>query len=160
MIHLVFDLDFTLYQTPVYGEFDYSMLEPKPYLSKLLNSLPFNKVIFTNGTFGHAIKCLELMELRDLFPDHKIVARDTMNDFKPSSESFIKCMKAQSIKETDKIFFFEDTVENLVSSKEFGWITFFIGPVVLNQFKSIDRSFKNIENALENIIEKYKKVYL
>jgi FMN phosphatase YigB (HAD superfamily) len=159
MIHLVFDLDFTLYQTPVYGEFDYSMLEEKQDLSILLESLPFNKIIFTNGTFGHAIKCLELMNLRHHFPDNKIVARDTMNDFKPSRESFMKCIEAQNIKENDKVFFFEDTVENLVESKSFGWITFFIGPVDLSYFKTIDKSYKNIEEALKMILKKYFIVY-
>jgi FMN phosphatase YigB (HAD superfamily) len=159
MIHFVFDLDFTLYQTPVYGEFNYDLLYENGQLSNLLGEIPFNKIIFTNGTFGHAIKCLELMNIRHHFPDHKIVARDTMNDFKPTPESFIKCIEAQNIKDTDKVFFFEDTVENLVASKDFGWITFFIGPINLSYFKTIDLSFNRVEHALEHIIKKMKIVY-
>ena len=58
MLYWVFDLDETLYD--LYGRrFTYSLLEKDPHLSMTLNTIPCSKIIFTNGTYGHAIDCLK-----------------------------------------------------------------------------------------------------
>jgi len=154
MLHFVFDLDYTLYQTQSEGYFDYSQLKENKYLDFLLGNIPFNKIIFTNGTYSHALACLEIMKLKHHFPDHKIVARDTINDLKPNMESFDKFKKHQDIKNNDKVIFFEDSVENLLASKKIDWITIYIGKHNVSQFKSINKQFENIETALEFIIDK------
>jgi putative hydrolase of the HAD superfamily len=154
MLHFVFDLDYTLYQTQSEGYFDYSQLKENKYLDFLLGNIPFNKIIFTNGTYSHALACLEIMKLKHHFPDHKIVARDTINDLKPNMESFDKFKKHQDIKNNDKVIFFEDSVENLLASKKIDWITIYIGKHNVSQFKSINKQFENIETSLEFIIDK------
>lgn len=154
MLHFVFDLDYTLYQTQGQKFFDYSQLKENKYLDFLLGNIPFNKIIFTNGTFSHAMECLRIMKLKHHFPNDKIVARDTINDLKPNTDAFIKFKKHQNIKNNDKVIFFEDSIENLLASKKLDWITVYIGDFNVSQFKSINKHYHTIEESLEFIIEK------
>lgn len=94
------------------------------------------------------------MNIKHHFPNDKIVARDTINDLKPSSEAFTKFKKHQNIKNSDKVIFFEDSVENLLASKKLDWITIYIGNYNVSQLKSINKHFHTIEHSLEFIIEK------
>ena len=158
MLHFVFDLDYTLYQTKEKTGFEYYMLNINPYLDRLLKAIKCNKILFTNGTFNHALKCIDLIGIKDHFPNDKIVARDTINDLKPQYSAFDKFIKCQNIKPDDHVFFFEDSVMNLMESKKYNWITFYIGDFDVNQFSKINKSFKNIEEALEYIIYKNEKI--
>ena len=169
MLHFIFDLDYTLYQIEneaadnITGDL-YEDIKPNiPHnertpLDKLLSDITYNKIIFTNGTFQHAIKCLDILRIRHHFPNKKIVARDTMNDFKPSESSFIKCRKAQEIENNHKVIFFEDSIPNLIKSKDYNWVTIYIGKEDVSKYSTINREFKTIEDALEFIIDKNKKV--
>ena len=168
MLHFIFDLDYTLYQNDnITGEFSYNDIKENTYLNTLLDQITYNKIIFTNATFQHAIKCLDIMKIRHHFPDNKIVARDTINDFKPSESSFIKCMKHQGIghdpltlvlKKNTKVIFFEDTKQNLIQSKNHNWVTIYIGKEDVLDEPTINRSFPTIEKSLEFIIEKNKNI--
>ena len=47
MLHFVFDLDYTLYQTKEKTGFEYYMLNINPYLDRLLKAIKCNKILFT-----------------------------------------------------------------------------------------------------------------
>ena len=168
MLHFIFDLDYTLYQNDnITGEFSYNDIKENTYLNTLLGKITYNKIIFTNATFHHAIKCLDIMKIRHHFPDNKIVARDTMNDFKPSESSFMKCMENQGIgynplnfilKKNTNVIFFEDTKQNLIQSKKYNWVTIYIGKDDVSDEPTINRAFPTIEKSLEFIIEKNKNI--
>lgn len=59
-----------------------SMLRPDPAVRAVLASLPQKLVIFTNADRAHAVRCLELLELRDLFPDTEkdVICFETIMD--------------------------------------------------------------------------------
>ena len=62
MLYWIFDLDETLYD--LYGRrFNYNLLKKDQHLNMTLNSLPCKKIIFTNGTYGHAIDCLNRLQI-------------------------------------------------------------------------------------------------
>ena len=63
MLYWVFDLDSTLYQLNDEIQFDYKYLNKDNQLSYLLKKLPLKKVMFTNGTLGHAHLCINKIEL-------------------------------------------------------------------------------------------------
>ena len=150
MLYWVFDLDETLYD--LYGRrFNYNLLEKDSHLKMTLNTLPCKKIIFTNGTYGHAIDCLKRIGITNNF--RQIVARDTINDLKPSKSSFLKFMQQTKIKRNDLCVFFEDSLSNLEEAKKLGWITVYIGRDNLKNYNyQPDFNFPNIQIALNFFI--------
>ena len=148
MLYWIFDLDHTLYELSKNITFSYSYLKYKQPLKNLLFNLPSKKILFTNGTEGHAYQCLKIMKLENIFD--KIVARDTINDLKPNTTSYKKMMKYCNINKTDKCVFFEDSIINLETSKQhFNYITVYIGNKNnLENNELIDFKFDNIIIAL------------
>ena len=160
MLYWVFDVDHTLYQLPKDAPFfSYSFLSQDPQLNYLLSTIPCKKLLFTNGTKGHGITTVEKLNVKEKFPDNCIVGRDTLNGLlKPDINAYHEFISLMNIKRNDKVVFFEDTAENLVTAKSLGWITVLIGrkrPMVTD----IDFWFTDINQALNyfhNCISKNK----
>lgn len=151
MLYLVFDLDDTLYQIPY---FDYELIKKNMKLKKLLDLLPFKKIIFTNGTYGHAIKTLDLIGIRECFDI--IEARDTLGDMKPKMTCFNKFISKTKInKSKDHVIFFEDNLSNLGVAKMYNWLTFYIGSDDHSFLPFVDICFQNIEDSLKFIKKKH-----
>ena len=161
MLYWVFDVDHTLYQLPKNSSFfSYSLLSPDPQLKYLLSTIPCKKLLFTNGTKGHGITTVETLNVKEKFPDKCIVGRDTLGGLlKPDINAFEEFIRLMNIKQNDKIVFFEDNAENLVTAKSLGWITVLIGnrkPMI----NDIDFWFIDINQALNyfhNCIAKNKR---
>ena len=158
MLYWIFDVDHTLYQLPKDTPFfSYSFLFPDPQLKYLIGELPCQKLLFTNGTYEHGILTAKKLGIKDKFPDKKIVGRDTLKGLlKPDITAFHKFMQLMKIKQNDKVVFFEDSAENLITAKSLGWITVLIGskrPLI----NDIDFWFSDINQALNyfnNVISK------
>lgn len=148
MLYWIFDLDHTLYHLPDNTEFNYNKLKKDSQLNKLLNFLPCDKIIFTNGTYFHAKICLDTIDILNNFST--ILARDNINSMKPDYNAYLKVLKAKNIKKKDKCVFFEDSIDNLVMAKTLGWITVLISKksVNINKKNYIDFCFPNIYLAL------------
>jgi len=149
MLYWIFDLDYTLYQLPEYINFNYNFLSKDTQLNYLLTMLPCNKILFTNGNTSHAIRSLEILGIKDKFIS--IYSRDNVESIKPDVRSFNSVIKASKIKNTDKVVFFEDTVDNLITAKSLGWIT-----VLINKKQAltpeVDFWFPNIHIALNYFV--------
>ena len=154
MLYWVFDLDNTLYQLPENTELRYELLTKDVQLNYLLTMLPLHKIIFTNGTYGHAKKCLQNIEITHHFD--KIISRDKINALKPEYNSYIKLLNVCKIRNNDVCVFFDDLPENLITAKELGWIT-----VLISKTKyvhdSIDFWFPNIYLAINFFVSKIQK---
>ena len=161
MLHWVFDLDYTLYSLPKHIPFGYDKLHLDPELKRSINSLPGRKAIFTNGTRQHAYNSVVAMGLEQVF--HSIEGRDSVDGLKPDPHVYYKFIQKNQIEVGDKILFFEDTLSNLQTAKEFGWITVYIKgdsssyqrpqqlqrPQRPHHPRGVDFSFSNITEALE-----------
>ena len=151
MITWIFDLDYTLYSLPKTIPFEYKFLHKDPYLRKSLDKLPYKKGIFTNGTREHAYNSVIKMGLENIFDF--IEARDSLNGIKPYVNVYLKLIQKQKINTNHKIFFFEDSLENLKVAKKLGWITVFIqGKTTSPLFPRpsyVDFIFKDIYQALD-----------
>ena len=150
MLYWIFDLDNTLYQLENNKNFSYKLLHNDKQLNYLINNLPLKKIIFTNGTYGHAVQCLKKLCVHNF---DNIVARDTIQDYKPNTTSYLKFMNVNNITNNDKCIFFDDLPENLIESKKFNWTTVLIGP---KQYihEDIDFYFPNIYIALYYFLNK------
>tara|TARA_E500000178_G_C16751577_1_gene630633 strand:- start:151 stop:645 length:495 start_codon:yes stop_codon:yes gene_type:complete len=147
MLFWVFDLDNTLYQLPRNTEFHYKYLDNDYQLKYSLSLLPMKKILYTNGTIGHADMCLKILDIENYF--YKRICREDMNYImKPHIKSFMIFIKKNKIMKNDKVVFFEDSVENLITAKNsFGWITVLIHPNHI-MIPEIDFWFPNIHIAL------------
>lgn len=142
MIYWIFDLDNTLYQ----GELiNYNQLKPANKLYVLIKNLPGKKILFTNGTGGHARMCILRMKLQNLFDC--IIHRDLIQDLKPNMNAYYRMIRLCNISPNDNCIFFEDTLINLVSAKKLGWKTVFIDNNIINN-RYVDYSFTNIYKSL------------
>ena len=145
MLYWIFDLDYTLYNISKNKEFNYKLLKGDRQLNYLIKQLPMKKIIFTNGTYLHGVHCTKLLKIDDCFDN--MTARDTIMDLKPNYDAYHKFNKLNNIYSKDKCVFFEDSIDNLIIAKEFGWITVLIGPKKYIH-ESIDFYFPTIHIAL------------
>lgn len=101
-------------------------LVPSPELRAAIARLPGRRLIFTNGSLGHAERVLAHLNLRDLFSE--IFAIETADYVpKPSLATFDKITKLHAI-DPPMTAFFEDSEKNLVPAARLGMTTILVGP--------------------------------
>ena len=145
MRYWIFDLDNTLYMT---DNAIYEDIKKDNYLRCLINSLDGKKVVFTNAMLVHAEAVLNQLGIRDLFYD--IIDRNRLGGLKPNSKIFKRFMSLVYIDNSDQCIFFEDSLQNLVTAKEFGWTTILISSKRSKSYSFVDYTFKDIQSAVEN----------
>ena len=108
-------------------------------------------MIFTNATFNHAEKILNILNIRQYF-DKIIDIKDLDYIPKPDINAYKIFIKKANIKkfELRKTIFVEDTVKNLIPAKEIGMTTVWMqNDMNSNDFnknlKYVDYNFKNIK---------------
>jgi len=143
----IFDLDDTIIYYP-HGIVDYSNIYPDATLFNLFENLKYPKIIYTNGTHGHAINILKNMRLTEQFT--AVYARDTMPAMKPDmiSYKFVENDIRKNIDEKNKYYFFDDRLENLQTAKSRGWETIWVHEDFMNKPFYVDLAFPNIHTAL------------
>lgn len=101
-------------------------LVPSPELRAAIARLPGRRLIFTNGSLGHAERVLAHLNLRDLFSE--IFAIETADYVpKPSLSTFDKICKLHAI-DPPMTAFFEDSEKNLTPAARLGMTTILVGP--------------------------------
>ena len=151
----IFDLDYTLYNrrdniNEINTQMYYNSFRKKPFLKHLLSELNKEYYLFKNGNSIHADFVLKKMDVNKFFPYNKIMARDKMeNLLKPDIQTYQRVINQFNICPVkDTVYFFEDTIENLQTSKKyFNWNTVLIGDH-RSKPKGVDYVFPHIEDAL------------
>ncbi len=101
-------------------------LVPDPALRAAIARLPGRRLIFTNGSLGHAERVLAHLNLRDLFSE--VFAIETADYIpKPALATFDKITKLHAIDPATTVFF-EDSEKNLVPAARLGMTTVLVGP--------------------------------
>jgi putative hydrolase of the HAD superfamily len=100
-------------------------LIPDAALRTAIDRLPGRRLIFTNGSEGHAERVLAHLGLRDLFSD--VFAIETADYVpKPALATFDKIAKRHDIHPPGAAFF-EDSEKNLVPAARMGMTTILVG---------------------------------
>lgn len=159
MVKYVFDLDLTLYSTLDYKvgsslQKMYADFKPKLYLRGLLNAIPHDKYIITNGNKLHCSNVLQRLHLNGIFKD--IIASDHVKNLKPHDEPYELAHHQFDIKkDNEEVIYFEDNIENLEKAKySYGWTTVLLTNDFENKdynkhnYPFVDFVFRNIEEAL------------
>ena len=153
MKRFIFDLDWTLYNSrdninETTDEDYYNSFKPKIFLVELLRELNEKVYIFTNGNTSHAIEVLTRLGLKKIYPDTNIITRDHIQYLKPHPDGYSRAISNFKIHRDDEVYFFEDTYENLLTAKKFGWKTVLVGNKKPKDNNFIDFTFDHIEEAL------------
>ena len=143
----IFDLDDTIIYYPN-NIVNYDNIKSDLNLYYLLDNLNSTKIIYTNGTYGHAEEVLKKIKLNNLF--NKIYARDTIPLMKPHINSFKYVEKdiKNHINKNNEYYFFDDRLDNLMTAKSLGWVTIFINLNFIDKPLYVDHSFSNIHSAV------------
>ena len=84
----------------------------------------------------------------------KIASSDDYSDnIKPSIKAFQKVIEKFKITESDTVYFFEDSLENLNVAKKLHWKTILITNNN-KKYKNVDYIFPNIETAIFHFCKK------
>ncbi len=101
-------------------------LVPDAALRQAIARLPGRRLIFTNGSLGHAERVLGHLNLHDLFDD--LFAIETADYLpKPALATFDKITKLHAVRPPQAAFF-EDSEKNLVPAARMGMTTILVGP--------------------------------
>ena len=154
MIHWIFDLDNTLYRFIDIQNQDLKKIAIDTQLPEIIRLLPGNKLIFTNANQYHSINMISKLKMYNCF--NAILNRDLLQGIKPNPMVYFKLIQWCKIQNNDKVIFFEDTPENLMVAKQFGWITILITDKNPENIKEnyIDMCFKDTKTAIQTIIRK------
>jgi FMN phosphatase YigB (HAD superfamily) len=155
MIYFLFDLDDTLIMHPKDTQLSYNLVKPDHTLNKLLSKCNGECYIYTNGTGGHALECIERMNIKDNFT--KIYSRDTLPFMKPDFRSFKSVHNDIYRGGNDIFFFFDDRLENLKAASSIGWVTYWIHPEYIKaiNYQFVTMAFPNIYDCLTYLENKY-----
>jgi putative hydrolase of the HAD superfamily len=106
---------------------DYSVLSPDAELAELIEALPGRRIIFTNGSGGHAERALTRLGLADVF--ETIVDIETCGlTPKPQREAYERLIEQCGIDPRETLLV-EDTLRNLEPAHALGFTTALVGPV-------------------------------
>lgn len=97
-------------------------LKPDPRLQKILRSLPYRKIIFTNGDRAHATRVLQALQVDTCF-DEIIDILDVAPYCKPMPESFHLALEKASVRDVSRCVIFEDSHRNLSTARALGMFT-------------------------------------
>lgn len=107
-------------------DIDLSMIAPHPELAEAVARLPGRKVVFTNGSRGHARKVTAALGLTGVF-DALYGFEDAGYEPKPRPAAFAKVFAAEGLA-PERAAMFEDDPRNLAVPHALGMRTVLVGP--------------------------------
>ena len=133
-------------------DINFKNLKKSKKLKNMINCLPGQKIIYTNGDYNYATKILNSLGILETISD--IFDIKKANYFpKPMKTSINKLIREYNF-DTKKIVYFDDLDKNLKSANLRGITTIHISENSNYKIQShIDFRFKTIINALDMIIK-------
>jgi putative hydrolase of the HAD superfamily len=108
-------------------ELDLTVIPPAPDLDAALEALPGRKLVFTNGSLGHAEKVLARLGIAHHFADiFDVAAAEFL--CKPDPDCYRRMMEAHGVTPTAAALF-EDTLINLPPAAALGMTTILVTPL-------------------------------
>ena len=100
-------------------------IRPNPALAQALKRLPGRRLVFTNGSAGHAERVLGRLGLAELFADvFHIASADYLP--KPAPQTFARLAELHAVRPAETAFF-EDSERNLAPAADLGMTTVLVG---------------------------------
>lgn len=102
-------------------DIDYSPIQPDAHLAALISALPGKKLVFTNGSRGHAHRAINRLGIAHCFSDVYAI-EDGEFAPKPSPLAFQR-LQARHGFDAEKAMLFDDLARNIAAAKAFGMRT-------------------------------------
>jgi putative hydrolase of the HAD superfamily len=102
-------------------DLDYTPIAPNPALRAAIEALPGRKLVFTNGSHGHAERTLKALGMEGVFSDLFDIEA-TKYQPKPKREAFDALIEATNLN-PEKSVMVEDLSRNLVTAHALGFAT-------------------------------------
>ena len=117
----------------------FSMLKPDPDLIDVLKACPLKIVAFTNAPRKYAIRVLETLQLRDVFPDERLFAvEDVLPHAKPDKEAFEKILEALGDGTVAaNCVMVEDRMKNIRAAKALGMKTVLVSGITVGGVNAV-----------------------
>ncbi len=125
-----------------------SRVRPDPELRRMLEEMPQQKVIFTNGCRVHVDRVLAALEIEGLF-DAVFDIRVADYQPKPCLEPYQKVLQQLAVDPEDCLMV-EDSLANLRTAKQMGMTTLLVGPPVDDAH--VDHRFERVAQAAEVLV--------
>ncbi|EOA14750.1 hypothetical protein CARUB_v10028046mg [Capsella rubella] len=159
-----YEFDNDEYHSYVHGRLPYENLKPDPVLRNLLITLPFRKLVFSNGDDAHVKKALKRLGIEDCF--ERIISFETLNPktddaelscvighlpenpviCKPTEIAFEKAFDIAQLN-PHKTLFFDDSIRNIQTGKSVGLHTVLVGKS--EKVEGSDYALESIHNMKE-----------
>lgn len=95
-------------------------------ISKLLDSLPQRKIIFTNSDENHASKVLRFLEIEEQF--EMIIDVTKLDPYvKPQKGSFQRALELTGLRSANSCVFIDDFQSNVEGANEMGFFSILVG---------------------------------
>ena len=101
-------------------------IPPDPVLDEILGRLPGRKLVFTNGSSGHAERVLDRLGIADRFEAIFHIESAGLIP-KPAPETFARVVEVFAFEPTRAVFF-DDAERNLKTGADLGMTTVLVGP--------------------------------
>jgi len=95
-------------------------------LLKLMNSIPQNKIIFTNADAAHANRVLNFFGIKSNF-DLVIDVLSLQPYVKPHPKAFEKALSISGLASPDGCIFIDDMIENVEQGQKMGFLSILVG---------------------------------
>lgn len=119
------DLDVACYMQEVFQNTD-ETLEPDFKLRELLQRIECKKYVFSNGSRSHVHRCLKKLGIHDVFERPIFDVEWLEHENKPRPEAYHRVRSTLNIQDGQRTIFFEDSLANLQTAKQHGWVTVWV----------------------------------
>lgn len=121
-------------------------------ISKLLQSLPQRKIIFTNSDEKHARDVLRYLEIEDLF--EQIIDVLKIDPYvKPQKEAYLKALEIAGCDSAQGCVFIDDFLINVINADELGFFSILIGNDHDSDYPHQIKDIYDLPNLLDGQLE-------
>jgi len=124
-------------------------LRPNPLLDRALETIPQDKVVFTNASREHAERVLNLLGIRHHF-SRIVDVRDMNYESKPQPGAYQRICELLAVR-PEECLLVEDNIRNLLPAKSLGMRTMLVRDGIEGGADSVDCAIERIEEIGEAI---------
>ncbi|OGS34203.1 MAG: pyrimidine 5'-nucleotidase [Elusimicrobia bacterium RIFOXYB2_FULL_49_7] len=143
-----YSVDYDDYMAFVYDVNPAPYFPANPVLKSVLQSLPQEKIVFTNSGYDYSVRILRHLDILDCFKSIHFLDRDMIS--KPMPEAYEKVRRATGYDFSESLFI-DDTERNLKGARDLGLAVLKIDETGMDDDYPVIRKAEELGSYLRNI---------